>query len=41
MISAVEKNGVGKPMAIGILRGGSSLQLQVIPTEIARSNEGR
>jgi len=41
MISAVEKNGVGKPMTLGILRGGATMQLQVIPTEIARSNEGR
>ena len=41
MISAVEANGVGRPMELQVLRAGATLQLQVVPTAIARSAAGR
>jgi S1-C subfamily serine protease len=41
MISAVEANGVGKPMDLQVLRAGTTLQVQVVPTAIARSAQGR
>nr|WP_259702953.1 MULTISPECIES: trypsin-like peptidase domain-containing protein [unclassified Synechococcus] len=41
MIAAVENNGVGKPMELRVLRTGAMLQLQVVPTAIAQSGQGR
>ena len=41
MISAVESNGVGKAMELRVLRAGTTLQLQVVPTAIAQSAQGR
>jgi S1-C subfamily serine protease len=31
----VERNGVGRPMALTVLRGGQALSLQVIPAELS------
>lgn len=41
MISAVEANGVGRPMDLKVLRAGTTLQVQVVPTPITRSMSPR
>lgn len=38
VIAAVEAGGVGRPLTLGILRGGRSLQLKVLPGEWSRVN---
>jgi S1-C subfamily serine protease len=32
MVDAVEANGVGRPMALKVMRGGTPVQLEVVPT---------
>jgi S1-C subfamily serine protease len=35
LVAAVELNGVGKPLELNLIRAGSPMQLQVIPTEFS------
>ncbi|MCP9849874.1 trypsin-like peptidase domain-containing protein [Cyanobium sp. Morenito 9A2] len=35
LIAAVEKNGVGRPMTLDVIRSGNPLQVRVIPTELS------
>ncbi|MEB3352289.1 MAG: trypsin-like peptidase domain-containing protein [Cyanobacteriota bacterium] len=40
LVAAVERAGVGRPLELSVLRAGSTLRIQVVPSDLARQGAG-